>query len=81
MNGDISLGSIIWSNILFVIDIPDLMNPISIDNKLISYSMFTIISTILAFIFIKIKNDITNHKSIILVFTYFVYIQFFISKF
>ena len=82
--GDIALGSIIGSNIfniLFVIAIPALINPIAIDSKLIFDSIFTIIATILAFIFIKRENDITKHESLILVFTYIVYIQFFISKF
>lgn len=81
--GDIALGSIIGSNIfniLFVIAIPALINPIAIDSKLISDCIFTIIATILAFIFIKRKNDITKHESLILVFTYIIYIQFFISK-
>ena len=81
--GDIALGSIIGSNIfniLFVIAIPALINPIAIDSKLIFDSIFTIIATILAFIFIKRENDITKHESLILVFTYIIYIQFFISK-
>ena len=82
--GDIALGSIIGSNIfniLFVMAIPTLINPITVGSKLISDSIFTIIATILAFIFIKRENDITKHESLILVFTYIVYIQFFISKF
>ena len=82
-SGDIALGSIIGSNIfniLFVIAIPTLINPITIDAKLISDSIFTVIATILSFIFIKRKNDINKHESIMLLFAYIVYIQFFIFK-
>ena len=92
MKRELTLNEIIWTwlnikfnvenifNILFVIAIPALINPIVIDSKLIFDSIFTIIATILAFIFIKRENDITKHESLILVFTYIIYIQFFISK-
>ena len=80
--GDIALGSIIGSNIfniLFVMAIPTLINPITVGSKLISDSIFTIIATILAFIFVKRKNDITKYESLMLVFAYIVYIQFFLA--
>lgn len=76
--GDIAIGSLVGSNIfniLFVIAIPALINTISVDSKLIYDSIFTIIATILTFIFVKRENDITKYESFMLVFIYIIYIH------
>ncbi len=80
---DIALGNVIGSNIfniLFILGISSVINPISIDNNLFLDIFIMIIVTIITYIFSIRKKDINNFEGIILIIAYIAYMILVIFK-
>ncbi|MBC8630225.1 calcium/sodium antiporter [[Eubacterium] tenue] len=80
---DIALGNVIGSNIfniLFILGISSVINPISIDNNLFLDIFIMIIVTIITYIFSIRKKDINKFEGIILIIAYIAYMILVIFK-
>lgn len=80
---DIVLGNVIGSNIfniLFILGISSVINPISIDNNLFLDIFIMIIVTIITYIFSIRKKDINKFEGIILIIAYIAYMILVIFK-
>ena len=80
---DIALGNVIGSNIfniLFILGISSVINPISIDNNLFLDIFIMIIVTIITYIFSIRKKDINKFEGIILIIAYRAYMILVIFK-
>ena len=80
---DIALGNVIGSNIfniLFILGVSSLINPISIDNNIFLDLFIMIIFTITTYIFSIRKKDINKFEGIILIIAYIAYMILVIFK-
>ncbi|SCI89024.1 Inner membrane protein yrbG [uncultured Clostridium sp.] len=80
---DIALGNVIGSNIfniLFILGVSSVINPISIDNNLFLDIFIMIIVTIITYIFSIRKKDINKFEGIILIIAYIAYMILVIFK-
>lgn len=80
---DIALGNVIGSNIfniLFILGISSVINPIYIDNNLFLDIFIMIIVTIITYIFSIRKKDINKFEGIILIIAYIAYMILVIFK-